>query len=62
MTAAIGIPTVVLTHLIPAPGTGLSSKEDFTADLRRGGYEGEIIVADDLSFVELGAAPITAAG
>jgi hypothetical protein len=25
-----------------------------TDDLRRGGYEGRIIVADDLSFVELG--------
>jgi len=54
MAASIGIPTVVLTHLIPAPGTVMTTKEDFTDDLRRGGYEGRIIVADDLSFVELG--------
>lgn len=53
MAASIAIPTVVLTHLIPAPGTLRTSKEDFADDLRRGGYEGNIVVADDLSFVEL---------
>jgi ribonuclease Z len=59
MAASIRIPTVVLTHLIPAPGSGLTSKEDFADDLQRGGYEGRIIVADDLTFVELRAAELT---
>jgi ribonuclease Z len=46
---AISIPTVILTHLIPSPHDGASSKEDFANDLRKGGYRGEVIVADDLT-------------
>ncbi len=53
MAARIRIPTLVLTHLIPSPGTGPTTREDFSDDLRRGGFEGEIVVADDLCRVEL---------
>ena len=52
MAERSGVPTVVLTHLIPSPGTGPTTKDDFVDDLRRGGYTGEIIVADDLASVE----------
>lgn len=40
MAKQIGIPKVVLTHLIPSPGTVMTTKEDFIDDLRRGGYGG----------------------
>ena len=54
MAAAIAVPTVVLTHLIPSPGTGPTTREDFVADLRQGGFAGEIIVADDLCKLKIG--------
>ncbi len=53
MAARINVPTLVLTHLIPSPGSGPTTKDDFTDDVRRGGYEGEVIVADDLTRVEI---------
>jgi ribonuclease Z len=49
LAETISIPTVILTHLIPSPKDGVSTKEDFANDLRKGGYRGEIIVADDLT-------------
>jgi ribonuclease Z len=49
MAEEISIPTVILTHLIPSPQEGVSSKEDFVNDLRKGGFGGEVIVADDLT-------------
>jgi ribonuclease Z len=52
MAAKVQVPTIVLTHLIPSPGTGPTTKADFVDDLRRGGYRGETIVADDLCTVE----------
>lgn len=52
MAQSVAVPTVVLTHLIPSPGSGPTIKDDFVDDLRRGGYTGEIIVADDLTSVE----------
>lgn len=55
MAATIQAPTVVLTHLIPSPGTGRTTKADFVDDLRRGGYGGQVIVADDLCTVEVTA-------
>ena len=48
----LGIPTVMLTHLIPAPLTD-SDRQLFVDDLRDGGYTGEVIVCDDLTSVEL---------
>jgi len=51
--AALGVPRLLLTHLIPPP----ESPEDeagFEADVRRGGYRGELIVARDLASVTLG--------
>jgi ribonuclease Z len=51
MAARVGTPTVVLTHLIPGPGSGGTTKQDFVDDLRRGGYAGHVVVADDLTTV-----------
>ncbi len=49
----LGIPTLVLTHLIPEPITE-KDRQGFVDDVRRGGYTGEVIVADDLTTVTLG--------
>ncbi|KAG1647769.1 hypothetical protein GQR58_030347 [Nymphon striatum] len=43
----LSIPTVMLTHLIPAPNTD-ADRQLYVDDLRQGGYTGEIIVCDDL--------------
>lgn len=48
----LGTPTVVLTHLIPPPRND-GEKAPYVADLRGAGYEGEIVVADDLTTVSL---------
>jgi len=45
-----GVRTLVLTHLIPAP-TNEKQKQGFADDVRAGGYDGELIVADDLTLV-----------
>jgi ribonuclease Z len=55
LAAAIRIPAVMLTHLIPSPQDGVSTKEDFENDLREGGYRGEVIVTDDLTALTFGA-------
>ena len=49
---ALGIPTLVLTHLIPEPVTE-EDRQGFADDIRRGGYGGEVVVADDLARVLL---------
>ncbi|NNC80558.1 MAG: MBL fold metallo-hydrolase [Acidimicrobiales bacterium] len=51
--AELGVPTLVLTHLIPAPTTP-EERQAFFDDVRGAGYEGELIVADDLDSVTLG--------
>jgi ribonuclease Z len=51
--AALGISTLVLTHLIPPPG-GPDEAAAFAADVRSGGFMGELIVADDLDEIRLG--------
>jgi ribonuclease Z len=51
MAERIAVPRVVLTHMIPAPDGDRTLKQDFVDDLRRGGYGGEVIVADDLTSV-----------
>jgi ribonuclease Z len=52
MAQSINIPTVILTHYIPSPRDD-AAKQAFVDDLRRGGYQGQIIAADDLSSVTL---------
>jgi len=49
----LGVSTLVLTHLIPAPDTD-EERQLFVDDIRAGGFEGELIVADDLCTVTLG--------
>ena len=49
----LGIPTLMLTHLIPEPITE-DDRQGFVDDVRRGGYTGEVIVANDLDTFTLG--------
>lgn len=51
--AALNTPTLVLTHLIPPPQNE-EQEQGFYDDVRSGGYEGELIVANDLTSVTLG--------
>lgn len=50
--AALGVPVLVLTHLIPPPETP-EELGKFAADIRTAGYDGELIVADDLATVSV---------
>jgi len=50
MAAAAGVKTLVLTHLIPAPGND-AQRRAFADEIEAGGFKGEIIVADDLATV-----------
>jgi ribonuclease Z len=50
--AALDIDTLVLTHLIPAPVTD-DDRQGFVDDVRGGGYRGDLVVADDLTTIEL---------
>jgi ribonuclease Z len=51
--AQLGVPTLLLTHLIPAPVTD-EDRRGYVDDIRDGGYEGELLVCDDLDRVVLG--------
>lgn len=51
--AELGVGTLVLTHLIPPPDRP-GERESFAADVRAAGYEGALMVADDLDVVTLG--------
>lgn len=51
--AALGVPKLILTHLIPAPTTD-ADHQLYIDEVRSGGYDGEIIVADDLYTCTLG--------
>ena len=51
--AELGIPVLVLTHLIPAPNDP-ETLDDYVRDIRDAGFEGELVVADDLDHVVLG--------
>lgn len=53
--AALDVPTLMLTHLIPAPTTP-EGKQAFVDEVRQGGYDGTILVCDDLDTVTLGDA------
>lgn len=45
--ARLGVPTLILTHLIPAPRTE-RERQLFIQDIRAGGYEGNLVLAEDL--------------
>ena len=47
------VPTLVLTHLIPPPASE-ADEQAFIDDVRSGGYEGQVVVARDLTTVTLG--------
>lgn len=51
--AELAIPTLMLTHLIPAPSTE-AEKQHFLDEVREGGYAGTVLVCDDLDAVTLG--------
>ena len=48
----LGVKTLVLTHLIPEP-EGPDDVQAFVDEIRAGGFEGELVVADDLDTVTL---------
>ncbi len=50
--AEVGVGTLILTHLLPVPATA-ADKSKFEADVRAGGFEGRLIVADDLDMVSI---------
>ena len=49
---ALNVPTLLLTHLIPAPGSP-QEEQRFIDDVREGGYTGNIMVCSDLDSVLL---------
>lgn len=51
--AALEVPDLVLTHLIPPPANE-DDEQLFTDDIRAGGYEGRVTVARDLTTISLG--------
>ncbi len=58
--AELGIPRLMLTHLIPAPSTA-EEKQLFADEVRQGGYQGELMVCDDLDTVTLHAGTLRSA-
>lgn len=52
MAARVGVPHVVLTHLIP-PLSAPGDADAFAQDLRDGGYDGTITVGTDLATVTI---------
>lgn len=59
--AALGVPTLVLTHLIPAPMDD-ADRQVFIDEVRSGGYEGEVVVADDLYTTAVGSGGLPEVG
>ena len=51
--AELGVPVLVLTHFIPAPNDP-ETLNDYVRDIRDAGFEGELVVADDLDHVVFG--------
>lgn len=56
MAQRIGVPHLVLTHLIPAPQTP-DQEAEYEDDVRRGGYQGRLTVGRDLAVVTAGEGP-----
>lgn len=53
MAERAGVPTLMLTHLIPAPNDE-AQEASFEDDVRAGGYQGRVIVGRDLMRVTIG--------
>lgn len=53
LAAELELPVVMLTHLIPAPADD-AGRQAFIDEVREGGYEGRLLVCDDLDAVEFG--------
>lgn len=51
--AELGVPTLMLTHLIPPPETD-EQRQLYIDDIRDGGFDGNLIVCNDLDSVTLG--------
>ncbi len=51
--AELEVPTLLLTHLIPAPSDAAGAQA-FADEVREGGYQGDLVVCEDLHTVELG--------
>jgi ribonuclease Z len=51
MANRAGVGTIVLTHVIPPPNSP-EDKVGIINDIRRGGYHGPVIVADDLDHID----------
>jgi ribonuclease Z len=54
LAARAGVDTLILTHLIPPPATE-QDEAPFVEEVRRGGFEGRVIVAGDLDSVTVPA-------
>ncbi len=52
MAVRAGVGALMLTHLIPPP-VSEEEKAGFVDDVRAAGYQGPVVVADDLNFVEV---------
>ena len=48
----LGVSRLVLTHLIPPPGSE-ADEQAFEDDVRSGGYTGDVVVARDLTTLTL---------
>jgi ribonuclease Z len=51
MARHINVPTLVLTHLIPAPSQTEEAEQEWIDDIRESGFSGEVIVARDLTTI-----------
>lgn len=51
--AELGVSELILTHLIPAPGDD-ADRQLYVDDIRAGGFEGKVVVADDLYTTAVG--------
>ena len=54
LARSVGLPRLVLSHLLPAPQSA-DDEAAFLAEARSGGYEGDIVLARDLMVLELGS-------
>jgi ribonuclease Z len=52
MAERAGVPTLMLTHLVPPP-FGPEALPGFVEDVREGGYTGEVVIGPDLTSVTL---------
>ena len=53
LAARLGVPRLLLTHLIPQPRS-TDDEQRFVEDVRKGGYTGEVLIGPDLTKVTLG--------